>query len=81
MALPFLVQLAIGVGLQVLGYLLMPKPKQEKPPSVDDLQEPTAEAGRPIPKVFGSVTLKGLNILWFGDKEMVHRKMRQSGKK
>lgn len=81
MALPFLVQLVVGVGLQVLGYLLAPKPKPEKPPSVDDLQEPTAEAGRPIPKIFGTVTLTGTNILWYGDKEMVHRKMRKSGKK
>lgn len=81
MALPFLAQLAIGIGLQILGYMLMPKPKPEKPPSTDDLKDPTAEAGKPIPVVFGSVTLQSPNVLWYGDKQAVHRPMRKSGKK
>lgn len=81
MALPFLAQLAIGVALQILGYLLLPKPKPEKPPTVDDLKDPTAEAGRPIPKVFGSMTIQSPNILWYGDKQIIHRKMRKSSKK
>lgn len=70
----FLVQLVIGVGMAILGYLLAPKPKGPKPPSVDDLKEPTAEAGRPIPVVFGSVTIQSPNILWHGDKGMETRK-------
>lgn len=66
--IPFLIQLAIGVGLQVIGYLLMPKPKTEKPSEVEDLENPTAEAGRPIPVVFGEVEVKGVNVIFFGDK-------------
>ncbi len=68
------VQLLIGIALNVIGYLLMPKPKPPKPPELEDLENPTAEAGRPIPVVFGSVTVSGLNILWYGDKEIVTRK-------
>jgi hypothetical protein len=74
------VSLLIGVSLSVVGYLLMPKPKAERPPSVDDLEEPTAEAGRPIPVVFGSVTIKGLNVLWYGDKSVRDRRVKQRKK-
>lgn len=62
------VALLIGLALQVIGYLLTPKPKQQKPPAAADLEDPTAEAGRPIPVVFGTITVKGINILWYGDK-------------
>lgn len=81
MAIPFLVQLAIGVGLMILGYMLMPKPKQPKPPSTEDLDDPTAEAGRPIPVIFGSMKVKSPNVMWYGDKESRHRRARTGGKK
>jgi hypothetical protein len=74
MPLPFLAIALIGVGSMVIGYLLMPKPKPPKPTTVDDLQEPTAEAGRAIPVVFGSVQMKGLNVLYYGDKSITTRK-------
>lgn len=81
MAIPFLVQLAIGVGLMILGYMLMPKPKQQKPPSTEDLDDPTAEAGRPIPVIFGSMKVKSPNVIWYGDKLSRHRKAKTGGKK
>lgn len=62
------IPLLIGIALQVVGYLLMPKPKSPKPPAAQDLEDPTAEAGRPIPVVFGTITVKGINVLWFGNK-------------
>tara|TARA_Y100000593_G_scaffold83521_2_gene157504 strand:- start:5508 stop:5744 length:237 start_codon:yes stop_codon:yes gene_type:complete len=64
----FLIQLVIGVVLMVVAYAILPKPKKQKPPESADLDDPTAEAGRPIPVVFGSLEVKGGNILWFGDK-------------
>lgn len=60
--------LLVALILQVVAYLLAPKPKKEKPPAAEDMEDPTADAGRPVPVVFGTVTVKGLNILWFGDK-------------
>jgi hypothetical protein len=81
MPFPFLVQLLIGVGLNILGYLLMPKPPQPKPPELSDLNEPTVEAGRPIPVLFGSMTIEGLNIIWMGDKAISTRKANSGGKK
>lgn len=71
----WLIQLVVAVGLNILGYLLMPKPKQPPPPTLEDLQEPTFEAGREIPKVFGTITVKGLNGLYLGDKALRTRKV------
>lgn len=51
-----------------ISLLFMPRPKARKPEEMKDLEEPTAEAGRPIPVVFGTITVKGLNVLWYGDK-------------
>ncbi len=64
----FLVQLVIGIGLQILGYLLMGTPKANKPESVQDMENPTAEAGRPIPVVFGEMEVSGINIIYYGEK-------------
>lgn len=73
MPIPFLVQLVIGIALSYVAYLLAPKPKAPKPPAVKDLENPTAEAGRPIPVVFGSVTISSLNNLGYWDKETIRR--------
>lgn len=66
----FWVQLLIGLALSVVSYVLMPKPKAPKPPQASDFDSPTADRGRPVPVVFGSVRVKGVNILWYGDKEV-----------
>lgn len=68
--------LLIGIGLQVLGYLLMPKPKQPKPDAARDLDNPTAEAGRPVAVVFGTITVTGPNILWYGEKTLRERSVK-----
>lgn len=72
----FLVMLAISIALSFIAYLLMPKPKQPKPPAAQDLESPTADAGRPVPVVFGTVTVKGLNVLWSGDKKVREYKVK-----
>lgn len=64
----FLVMLAISIALSYIAYLLAPKPKQPKPPAAQDMESPTASAGRPVPVIFGTVTIKGLNVMWSGDK-------------
>lgn len=64
------VQIGIAIVTLALSYLLAPKPKAPKPPSLADFENPTADAGRPLPVVFGTVTVKGPNLLWFGDKSL-----------
>jgi hypothetical protein len=34
---------------------------------LDDFSLPTAEEGRPIPVVFGTVLITGPNVVWAGD--------------
>lgn len=80
MAIPFLAQLLIGFGLAVLGYILLPKPPGPKPPSLSDFEAPTAEAGRPIPVVFGTITVSGLNNMGDWDKDINEREV-DAGKK
>lgn len=66
--LPILTSILIGFVVQVVGYLLMGQPKSQKTDEVSDLENPTAEAGRAIPVVFGEMEISGLNCLWFGEK-------------
>lgn len=75
------VQLLIGLALNIVAYLIMPKPKQDQPAEVKDLEDPTAEAGRPLPVVFGSVLVKGLNVMDYSDKQTIMRKLRSTGGK
>lgn len=77
MPIGMLGQLLIGIALSFLGYLLMPKPKPEPPPSMKDYDNPTCEAGRPIPVIFGSIKQKGPNIIWYGDKSIQGRPPRK----
>jgi hypothetical protein len=58
----------ITIVLQVLVFLLAPKPKKPKPPDKEDLENPTADAGKPVPWLTGTKLLKGLDVFWFGDK-------------
>ncbi len=60
-------QLIITIVSALLTYLLQPKPERPKPASLKDFNIPTAEEGRPIPVVFGRPTIKGANVIWYGD--------------
>ena len=64
----FWVLIVAAVASVAISFLLAPKIKKPKPEAAKDLEDPTAEAGRPIPVVFGTITVKGLNLLWYGDK-------------
>ena len=64
------ISLLLGLLFAVVSYLLAPKPKTPKPPEVEDLEDPTAEF-REIPVVLGTVVVKGVEVLWFGDKAHV----------
>lgn len=71
----FWLLLALAVVSVALTLLLAPKIKAPKPDSTTDYEDPTSEAGRPIPVVFGTITVKGLNLLWFGDKSFTTKKI------
>ncbi len=58
---------------------LAPKPPQPKAAGLGDVQAPTAEEGRPIPVVFGTVLITGANVVWYGD--LVATPIRKKGGK
>lgn len=72
---PLLLQLALGVAVQVIGYMLAPSSATAQPDEVTDMDDPTAESGRPIPVLFGEMEITGVNIIWFGEKETTTRKV------
>lgn len=62
------VALVVAFALQVVSYMLAPKPKSSRPAAAKDLETPTADAGRPIPVIWGTLVVKGLNTLWHAEK-------------
>lgn len=59
--------LAVLVIAAVVSIALAPKPPRPKPAALDELDAPTAEEGRPIGVVFGEVTVRSANVVWYGD--------------
>jgi hypothetical protein len=47
-----------------IAYATMPKPTA---PELGTVRSPTAEAGRPIPVLFGTRWIKQTNVVWYGD--------------
>ena len=72
--------LLIMLAMAALQMALAPKPPKPKPATLQDLEAPVAEAGRPIPVTFGTVLIKGSNVVWYGDLKTVPVKTK-SGKK
>lgn len=62
----FIARLVLGLALSAISYALNPRPKPETP-QLDEFSLPTAEEGRPIPVVFGTVLITGPNVVWAGD--------------
>src|SRR5689334_19003007 len=55
------------VGFTALSMLLQKRPSDVQPSALGDLQAPTAEEGRPVPVIFGTVKLSAPNVTRFGD--------------
>jgi hypothetical protein len=62
----FWVMLLIYVATTVISALLAAKNKV-RPSPLGDFQFPTAQEGRAIPVIFGSVKITGGNTVWWGD--------------
>jgi len=60
-------QIALFVISTVISYRLRPRPEAPRASSLQDVNAPTADATRAIPKLYGTKWVKGPNVLWFGD--------------
>jgi len=65
--------IALFILTTVAGELLRPKPKFDTPraSSLGDFTLPTAEEGRPVPVVFGTCRIRGANVVWYGNLQVV----------
>ncbi|MBN2691996.1 MAG: hypothetical protein JXR43_09130 [Burkholderiaceae bacterium] len=63
----FVYYLVVLIAAVLVTQALAPKQPEPKPASLDDVDAPTAEEGRPIPVLFGSVLITGPNVVWYGD--------------
>ena len=62
----YLVVIVVAARVSVA---LAPKPPAPTPACLPAGEAPTPEEGRPIPVVFGTVLLRGANVVWYGDLE------------
>lgn len=65
----FFVTLLIWAVFFVLSEVLRPKPNIEnaRPANIGDFQFPTATEGRVVPLIWGTIKMKGPNVVWYGD--------------
>lgn len=73
MAFSYIALVAIQLVLFVASLLLAPKPKFEeaRPRPLGDFQFPTATEARAVPVLWGTVDIKGPNVIWYGDLKVV----------
>lgn len=68
MIAPWIIAVIVSVVLNVAAMVLTPRPKGPRPDSVQEADNPKASAGSPIFVVFGTVTVKEVNVLGYWDK-------------
>lgn len=59
--------IAVLVVSVLVQYALQPKTPQPQAAELKDFEAPTADEGRPVPVVFGSVLVRSANVVWYGD--------------
>ncbi|MEE8551592.1 MAG: phage tail protein [Gemmatimonadota bacterium] len=65
--------IVVAIVLFVAAILLAPKPKFEdaRPRGLGDFQFPTATETRAVPILWGTVDIKGPNVIWYGDLKII----------
>jgi len=76
----FIFQLLIGIALNILAALLTPQPKAERQ-EVKELSVPTAEGGKPVPVVFGTVVITAPNFIEYVKQGHIEYKIKAKGGK
>lgn len=72
--------LIITIVSYAISYASMPKP-QTNNPTAGELDTPTAEAGKGIPVVFGTIVIKDSNVIDYFDAKTDAIKSGGGGKK
>ena len=66
----WIIQIIIAVVMMVASYALTPRPKSAQP-AAKQMDSPTADAGKEIGVIFGTVTIKEPNCLGSWDKQII----------
>jgi hypothetical protein len=74
----FWLVLLLFIATTVIGELLKPKGQKPTAGALGDFNFPTAQEGRAIPYVCGTVKIGGGNTVWWGDLKVVPLKKRAS---
>ena len=61
------VYLVVFIVALFIAYAMAPHATTPAPSSLEDMNIPTAEPGRPIPVIFGKRLVKDPNTVWYGD--------------
>ena len=69
----FFIQLALGAVLNIVGYLLMPKPQVPKV-EAQEFDPPDARADKPMPIIFGTKRVVAVNCIAALEKTTQKRK-------
>lgn len=72
----WLIQIIVLLIIQLIIYMLTPKPKTPKPAAAQTMESPTTDAGRPIPKIWGTKLVEDPNCWWYGEKSIVQQKIK-----
>jgi len=72
-------KIAVYVIALAVTAALKDSPDGPTPASIEDFEVPTADQSRNIPVVFGTVMVKGSNVVWWGDLRT--KKIKKSGGK
>lgn len=62
-----MIYLFVLIVTVVLAFALQPKIPEPTPATLSEIDIPTANQGKPIPKVFGQIVVQSPNIVWYGD--------------
>lgn len=65
----FIIQLVIALAI---GYYMQPEPPDApKAATLEELDIPSNDDGRPVAVVFGTVHIRSANVCWYGDLRTV----------
>ncbi len=59
--------IAVMIVSVLVQYALQPKAPRPQAAELKDFDAPTADEGRPVPVVFGTVLVRSANVVWYGD--------------
>jgi hypothetical protein len=64
-----IIMIIMMIMAAIMAMVFKPKVTPVYAAGLSDFQVPRAEAGSPVPVIFGTVRLKGPNVVWYGDKQ------------